>query len=297
MRRRNLDALIAWLDAARRADAPALSAMLTPDATWQGIRPEWVCHSPDEVVEMFLERSADLEDAESLELTADETRAALLLRAPSLAAVDERLRGGVHITFTFDAEGRVARIEDTPRRQVFPRAEAPAPVPEAPVESGVAKGPGWFVVNAADTPWVDGYFGAYTRLEGDARFEHIGVNIGVMQPGQPACWYHREDEQEDFLVLKGEALLLVEGQERHLKAWDFVHCPPWTDHVFLGAGAGPCTVLAIGGRTHGATVYPVSELALRHGAGVTEEVRAPANAYEGIAPDEPTEFDPAWLPR
>src|SRR6185312_15725279 len=59
---------------------------------------------------------------------------------------------------------------------------------------------------------------------------------GILAPGQPSCMYHGEDEQEDFLILAGECLLLVEGQERRLKAWDFVHCPAWTEHVFVGAG-------------------------------------------------------------
>ena len=29
-------------------------------------------------------------------------------------------------------------------------------------------------------------------------------------------------------VVSGEAALVVEGEERHLRAWDFVHCPPGT---------------------------------------------------------------------
>jgi mannose-6-phosphate isomerase-like protein (cupin superfamily) len=47
---------------------------------------------------------------------------------------------------------------------------------------------------------------------------------------------HRESHQEDFLVLAGECTLLVEDQERQLQAWDFVHCPPDTEHIFIGAG-------------------------------------------------------------
>ena len=38
--------------------------------------------------------------------------------------------------------------------------------------------------------------------------------------------YHAEPTQEDFLVLTGEMSPLVEGEERPLTAWDFVHCPP-----------------------------------------------------------------------
>jgi uncharacterized cupin superfamily protein len=174
-------------------------------------------------------------------------------------------------------------------------------VPEAPLEpaeTGLApRGEGWFVLNAADAHWRDSpHFGAYTRFEGDARFPHVGINIGVLQPGQPACMYHREDEQEDFLVLQGECLLLIEGEERRLRQWDFVHCPAWTDHVFIGAGESPCTVLAIGTRLNDDVVYPASELAQRHGAGVPEDTPDPDVAYAGMRDETATPFDPAWLP-
>ena len=117
-------------------------------------------------------------------------------------------------------------------------------------------GEGWFVLNAREAKWVDGHFGAYTRFEGESRFPQLGFNIGVLAPGQPACHYHGEDEQEDFLVLSGECLLLIEGQERPLRQWDFVHCPAWTEHVFVGAGDGPCAILAVGTRSGGDVVYP-----------------------------------------
>jgi len=174
-------------------------------------------------------------------------------------------------------------------------------VPEAPlqrVDGGVVPtGEGWFVLNAREARWLDGQFGAYTRFEGEqARFAQLGFNIGVLQPGQPACYYHGEDEQEDFLVLAGECLLLIEGQERPLKAWDFVHCPPWTEHVFVGAGDGPCALLAVGTRSKDGVVYPVSELALRHGAGVEREVRPPESAYAGVPEDVAVGYQAGWLP-
>ncbi len=173
-------------------------------------------------------------------------------------------------------------------------------VPEAPLEPAdngmVPEGEGWFVLNVADARWLEGTFGAYTRFEGAARFPQLGFNIGVLQPGQAACMYHGENEQEDFLVLAGESLLLVEGQERRLKAWDFVHCPVRTEHVFVGAGAGPCTLLAVGTRLSDDVVYPESELAQRHRAGVERETRDPEEAYAGAAEDVPVQFDPEWLP-
>jgi uncharacterized cupin superfamily protein len=172
-------------------------------------------------------------------------------------------------------------------------------IPEAPLheaDDGKAPtGPGWFVLNAADARWLTGAFGAYTRFEGEPRFAQLGINIGVLEPGQPACYYHAEEEQEDFLVLAGECLLLIEGEERPLKAWDFVHCPPWTEHVFVGAGHGPCAILAVGGRTGGDTVYPVSDVALMRGAGVTHETTEGRVAYSDLPPDVPVAFDPGWL--
>jgi len=176
----------------------------------------------------------------------------------------------------------------------------PSVVPEAPIEpdaGGLApSGEGWFVLNARDARWLGGDFGAYTRFEGSPRFPELGINIGVLEPGQPACMYHRERGQEDFLVLAGECLLLIEGRERHLRAWDFVDCPPWTDHVFVGAGDGPCTILAVGARVGGGVVYPVSELAQRHGAGVEQETDDPKQAYARFVRDDPARCREEWLP-
>ena len=156
---------------------------------------------------------------------------------------------------------------------------------------------GWFILNAREAKWLDGHFGAYTRFEGsEARFSKLGLNIGVLAPGQAACYYHGENEQEDFLVLQGECLLLIEGQERRLKQWDFVHCPRWTEHVFVGAGEGPCAILAVGTRSDGGVVYPRSELAIKHNAGVKEEITEPGKAYVGLPDDEPVGYREGWLP-
>ena len=97
---------------------------------------------------------------------------------------------------------------------------------------------GWFVTNVRDARWVrSDKFGAAALFDvQDARFEELGINIRVLEPGQPASLYHAESAQEDFLVLRGECVLVVEGEERRLRAWDFVHCPPLTKHVFVGAG-------------------------------------------------------------
>ena len=97
---------------------------------------------------------------------------------------------------------------------------------------------GWFVVNVRDAPWVtsEGLADACIFEGDEAPFPQVGFTLAVLRPGEPSGLYHREANQEDFLVLSGECLLLVEGEERRLKAWDFAHCPPGTDHILVGAG-------------------------------------------------------------
>jgi quercetin dioxygenase-like cupin family protein len=143
---------------------------------------------------------------------------------------------------------------------------------------------GWFVVSIPDAAWVTNEaLGAACIFEGDeAPFPDVGFTIAVVQPGQPSGMYHREANQEDFLVLAGECLLLIEGKERPLRAWDFVHCPPNTEHGFVGAGDGPCVIFMTGarkGRPEHGTVYTRSEVALGHGAGVEVETTSSAEAY------------------
>lgn len=141
---------------------------------------------------------------------------------------------------------------------------------------------GWFVVNVRDGRWMtNDVLGAAFIVEGDdAGFDQVGYTIGILQPGQSGGRYHREAAQEDFLVLSGECLLLIEEEERPLKAWDFVHCPPGTNHSFVGAGDGPCVIFMTGARLEDkGIVYPRSELAIRHGAGVESDTSSPAEAY------------------
>jgi uncharacterized cupin superfamily protein len=139
-------------------------------------------------------------------------------------------------------------------------------------------------------------FGAGVTFEGSSRFPQCGVNIQVMWPGQPNGYYHAEEGQEDFLVLSGECLLLIEGEERRLKAWDFVHCPPWTEHIFVGSGDGPCVFLGVGARHAGeGLVYPVSELALGHKAGVTEKTTSGEVAYADAPQTTPGPHPPGLL--
>ena len=169
-------------------------------------------------------------------------------------------------------------------------------VPEARLEQReaglTAVTEGWFVVNVREGPWVTSEdFGDAAIFEGDeAPFPQVGFTLGVLQPGKPSGLYHREANQENFLVLSGECLLLVEGEERPLQAWDFVHCPAGTDHIFVATGDAPCVIFMAGARTgwpEKGIVYPRSETALRHGAGVERETTSPDEAYAPFAKWEP----------
>jgi uncharacterized cupin superfamily protein len=122
----------------------------------------------------------------------------------------------------------------------------------------------------------------------------LGVNIRIMEPGQPNCRYHSEPVQEDFLVLQGECLVILEGEERRLRQWDFVHCPAGTEHVFVGAGDGPCAVLMIGSRRVRQAHYPVNELAARYDASAKETTDNPAEAYADWADKPRRDVENPW---
>ena len=143
---------------------------------------------------------------------------------------------------------------------------------------------GWFVVNVRDAEW----FSSETRGaacwfaneygESPIEFAQFGINVTVLEPGQSSV-YHAEANQEDFLVLAGECRLLVEGEERLLRGWDFFHSPPWTEHAFVGAGDAPCVVLMIGAHISPEVRYPVSDLAARYGTSVEKETSDPEQVY------------------
>jgi uncharacterized cupin superfamily protein len=167
----------------------------------------------------------------------------------------------------------------------------------------VVDGEGWFIVNARESRWrTEGQLGSYCTFEGKRRFPQLGINISVLAPGEAMGMYHRENAQEGFLVLAGECLLIVEGQERRLTAWDFFHCPGGTGHIIVGAGDEPAVLVAVGGRGRGVgggVVYTVSELAARHGASVERETRKSGEAYAKAHADLPRSrwvpYRPGWL--
>jgi uncharacterized cupin superfamily protein len=178
-------------------------------------------------------------------------------------------------------------------------------VPQARLESTehglVPQEEGWFVLNAREARWrlAEGR-GAVCDFEGEPEFPQLGIHLFVLGPGEPMSMYHWEVDQEDFLVLAGEPLLIVEGEERPLRKWDFVHCPAQTNHVIVGAGDGPSLVLAVGARDRSTAPgwggYTVDEAALRHGAGVEKETTEQSEAYAGLPRREPARYRDGWLP-
>jgi uncharacterized cupin superfamily protein len=180
-------------------------------------------------------------------------------------------------------------------------------VPEAKLESTehglVPAGDGWFVLNARDARWYHAEGRSAVCVfegEGETDFHQLGMNVGVLQPGQPMAMYHWEVDQEDFLVIAGEAVLIVEGEERPLRAWDFVHCPSRTTHTIVGAGDGPCVIVAVGARQHQDGPdwggYPVDEVAARYDASAEHETNEPKEAYAHFTRREHAKYREGWLP-
>jgi uncharacterized cupin superfamily protein len=158
----------------------------------------------------------------------------------------------------------------------------------------------WFVLNAREALWFDrgprGFVASFDT--DDDEFPQVGINLFVLGPGEPMSMYHWEADQEDFLVLSGEALLIVEGKEQPLRPWDLAHTPAGVPHTIVGAGSGPCVVLAIGAREHqdgeGWGGYPVDDTASRHGAGVDVETTKAEEAYARFPKRQPSEYG-GWL--
>lgn len=180
-------------------------------------------------------------------------------------------------------------------------------MPEAPLnDSGSGLAPadeGWFVVNVRDAQWLTAENadnkppGSACRFESqEAWFPQFAIKLRVLEPGQPNGFYHSENQQEAFLVLSGECRLLVEGEERLLRPWDFFHSPPGTEHIFVGAGDKPCVIVMVGTRTPDEQLhYPVSGLAARYGASVEEETtdfdQASVGRFEPSRPQRPSYWD------
>ena len=178
-------------------------------------------------------------------------------------------------------------------------------VPEAELQQTehglVPKGRGWYVLNAREATWwgAEGR-GAYSQFEGEPGFDQLGISLVTLAPGDAMAMYHWEEDEEDFLVLAGEAILVVEGEERPLRAWDFVHCPPGTKHVIVGAGDSRCLLVAVGARDKSVGEnwggYTVDETAAKHGASAEAPTTEPPEAYAKVSKREPSRCGEDWLP-
>jgi len=148
---------------------------------------------------------------------------------------------------------------------------------------------GWFVLNLADIGWATvAGGGTWCVFESpQARSEMLGIGVHILWPGDTPGYYHAESEQEGFLVLSGECIAIVEGEERRLGPWDYLHCPPGTAHITIGAGHGPCALLMVGTRRPGHTTrYIPDPAAARYGAAVEVETDSAREAYRDRPPIE-----------
>lgn len=171
-----------------------------------------------------------------------------------------------------------ARIESTPAGRV-------------PADDG------WFILNVSEIAWatVPGG-GTWCVFESPASpSTMLGIGVHVLLPGETPGFYHAENDQEGFLVLSGECVAVVEGEERRMRAWDYLHCPPETKHITIGASEEPCAILMVGTRSPGhATFYPVDQTAAKYGASVTQATNSPSEAYADRPPITPAGAPPPF---
>src|SRR4051794_31316723 len=204
------------------------------------------------------------------------------------------------------AQSPSAGNDDGPRDTIRVAMDE-APLEETP-EGLAPTGEGWFVVNARAARWRErpgrGFSLALTGStdhEAETFFPMLGVNLAVLSPGDRLSMYHWENDAEGLLILNGEALLVVEGEERAMKQWDYLHSPPGTKHAIVGAGDGPCAVLAIGTRQSmtsdgdGWGGYAAHAVAERHGVSATETPDA-GEAYYDFGETRFTRYRDGWLP-
>jgi hypothetical protein len=156
-------------------------------------------------------------------------------------------------------------------------------VPESQLEKTehglVSKGEGWFVLNKRDAVWrhVDGR-GASASLAPISKASGNSSSSASIRScsgsGRTDGHVPLEGRSGGLPRGVGEAVLIIEGEERQLRAWDFVHCPPNTKRVIGGAGSGPCFVIAVGAREHDSlcvtgVVYVIKSIRIRARGGIS----------------------------
>lgn len=171
----------------------------------------------------------------------------------------------------------------------------------------VPKEPGWFVMDVRKARWFDkpgqGWSVPLTgcdEYEAESFFPMLGMSIRVVSAGEPTGTYHWETEAEDFLVLSGEGVLIIEGEERPLKQWDFVHCPPETKHGFAGTRDRPMVLLCASSRQFQKDgpwgYYCKDETAAKYNASSPEDTQDGRLADARFAPQKPAPYPGGLLP-
>jgi uncharacterized cupin superfamily protein len=150
-------------------------------------------------------------------------------------------------------------------------------------EGQVPAGDGWFILNLGEMAWeaADG-FGVWCDFNGP---EQVGVHLHVLGPGESNGYYHAEAAQEGFLVLSGECLAIVEGEERRMRRWDYLRSPPGTAHITVGAGQEGCAILMFGSPDPSRKVeWIADEVAARHGVSVARTTSVDTEVYGELPP-------------
>jgi uncharacterized cupin superfamily protein len=148
----------------------------------------------------------------------------------------------------------------------------------------VPEGEGWFVLNLRDASWLTMKGGGtWVGFEAHGVRQQIGVGVHVLPPGESSGRYHAESDQEGFFVLAGECILVVEGEERRMKQWDYFHCPPGTAHITIGGAEEGCVLFMLGARTPGGlTDYIPDPVAAKYGHSVKERTDNSRDAYADL---------------
>jgi mannose-6-phosphate isomerase-like protein (cupin superfamily) len=166
---------------------------------------------------------------------------------------------------------------------------------------------GWFILNAKDARWNEkpgqGHSLPLTgenEYEAETFFPMLGMSLRIVEDVEPTTTYHWETDQEDFLVLAGEGVLIVEGEERPLRQWDFVHCPPGTKHAFAGAGKGRFVLLCASSRQFQKEgpwgSYIADETAARYNASPPQDTVDGSVAYERFPASKHVRYREGLLP-
>ena len=121
--------MIDFFGALRGGDFEAAAALLDPDVTWQGLREEWVCRSPKEVIDTFRWGLEQRREIDALEFTRAGEQVVLGARGPNIGSAEEPL-GQISNVFTL-RDGWIVRIDDYRGRR------------EALSAAGVAEDPDW----------------------------------------------------------------------------------------------------------------------------------------------------------